>query len=427
MHSLAVVNCIVVGGGAAGSFVGIRLGQLLRTSILSGHQYSGVILLESGSALLRKVKVSGGGRCNVTHGIFDPVSFSRAYPRGERQLRGMLRHFGSQDMVQWLSERGVELKREADGRVFPITDSSQTIIDCFVEELSKQRVEVRLKSAVKSITRTEAGFEVVCADGKIVTSRTVFMATGSSKAGHSLCKSLGHSITELAPSLFTFEIKNPLLEGLAGTSFPLVRCRLNVAGRKKPFEMIAPLLITHWGLSGPAVLKLSALAARELYSCNYTADLRVSWVGDYSVEQVCSHLRSERASSPNKKIVNSPTYGLTKRFWAQLLAVLKFADVVWSEVSEKDLARLAEALTSYPLLVSGKGVFKEEFVTCGGVDLREVNPATMESKKVPGLFFGGELLDVDGITGGFNFQHAWTSAYIGGAGIAAYLKNLNPD
>jgi len=410
---------VVIGGGASGVFAALRAAETSKAL----RQPVSVQVFEASDKLLKKVKISGGGRCNVTHHEFDVRALVQNYPRGERELLSPYQNFQPQDMIQWLKDRGVETKTESDGRMFPVTDSSQTIIDCFLKEASRLGIKIIKSKPVTSIQPIGDAFVLHCKDGSEKPADAVLIATGSSPKGYQLAESLGHQLTELAPSLFTFKIRHPLLEDLAGTSFSRASLTLKMEGQKT-FRQQGPLLITHWGLSGPALLKLSAWAAREMKRVNYKATLQVNWLGAASEQDVRAGLAELLSASPKSLVANSCPEGLTKRFWKQCLDVAEVANTrVCSEVSKKEKNRLVKVLYASELKVEGKSRFKEEFVECGGVNLKEVSFKTMESKLVNGLFFTGEVLDVDGITGGFNFQHAWTSAWLAGAAMVSRLNN----
>lgn len=408
----------IVGGGAAGFFCAINLARKayeqnigLKVSIFeSSHQY------------LKKVRISGGGRCNVTHNLFEVRPFTENYPRGARELLSPFQRFQAKDTIQWFNQRDIEIVAEEDGRMFPSTNQSQTIIDCFVEEAEKFGVDLVGKSPVKEIARTEDGqFELV-AGGNSYTMDSILIATGSAPAGYRLAQSLGHKITDLAPSLFSFKIKDPLLSGLSGLSFPSASLKLKTSLGKK-FNQMGPTLITHWGLSGPAILKLSAWAAREMKAANYQATLTVNWLGLDSKEEAEELINQLKTKNLKSLAKNTPVETLPKRFWQSLLLKSKISDEKqWANLSKKEQSRLASALFETQFVVQGQNRFKEEFVECGGISLKEVNFKTMESKICENLYFAGEILDVDGITGGFNFQNAWTSAWITSESILQKLS-----
>lgn len=410
---------VIVGFGAAGTFAALKLRESLKErGRASGEDQ--IIILEKNRQGLRKVKISGGGRCNVTHHQFDIKTFVKSYPRGEKELIGPFYQFNAQDTIDWFEKRGVKLKAEEDGRMFPTTNSSQTIIDCFEKALNESQIEVRFQQKIQSIKHSDDKFLIQLADADDIEADAVMLATGSDPAGHKLAQGVGHTITDLAPSLFTFKIKDPLLKDLQGTSFS--QAEITLMGLKKKWVQKGPLLITHWGLSGPCVLKLSAWAARELKEVNYQFNLKVNFLG-LPFGEIKSLLEKTRQINPKKQWGNSPLTGLTKNFWKSFLEQVsvkfpKAKEKTWQELSNKEFEFIAERLYAYPLKNSGQSRFKEEFVECGGVSTKEVDFKTMESRLVRGLYFGGELLDIDGITGGFNFQNAWTNGFIAGENMA---------
>ncbi len=397
----AAMQVLVIGGGAAGFFAAI-------TAAEAGARVS---IRESTGQVLAKVRISGGGRCNVTHACFDPRELVRFYPRGERELRGPFSRFQPGDTIAWFAERGVELKTEADGRMFPISDDSATIVDCLRSAAQQAGVTLELRSPVRHIARSDTGlvvddhsYDCVC------------LATGGSRPGHALAQELGHHITPLAPSLFTFVARDPRLRDLAGLSMPHAQVHLNCDGAR--FEQSGPVLITHWGLSGPAILRLSAWAARELQATDYRASLSLNWIG-CSEAQASETLHQLASSHPKQGIATRAQFGMPKRLWQALVRAAELPDTTtWATLGKAARRRLVSELTACPLRVTGKGQFKDEFVTCGGVDLSEIDTKRMASKLVPGFYVVGEALDIDGITGGFNFQNAWTSGYLAGSAMA---------
>lgn len=403
----AMVDVIVVGGGAAGFFAAITAAEL----------GSEVMLLEANPQVLAKVKISGGGRCNVTHSCFDPRELVKAYPRGGKALRGPFSRFQPADTIDWFAGRGVATKTEDDGRMFPTTDDSSTIVDCLQNAAKQAGVSVRTNCKVVEVQRGESSFLIHTATGDTRQCRQLLLATGGSRRGFELAERLGHTIVPPVPSLFTFQIRDPRLQGLQGVSVGDVHCELLASGKK--FKQSGPLLVTHWGLSGPAVLKLSAWAARELHASRYQAELAVNWLPSWSRDDVRNTLIQQRKDNPKRTLESYCPFPLPKRLWR---AILKegAAATGWSELPKKTLENIVEDLTASKFQVLGKGQFKEEFVTCGGVPLGEVDFRTMQSRKLPGLFFAGEILDIDAITGGFNFQNAWTTAWIAGNAMAEY-------
>ncbi|MFK8026133.1 MAG: NAD(P)/FAD-dependent oxidoreductase [Ilumatobacter sp.] len=400
-------DLIVVGGGAAGFFSAITCAETSGKSVL---------ILEKTSNVLQKVKISGGGRCNVTHDCFEPRELTGHYPRGGKALLGPFHRFNAADTVDWFTHRGVSLKTEADGRMFPETDDSQTIIDTLMNAATAAGVEVRTGRGVDSIVPSGDRFDVGTDAGHTYTARSVLIATGGtrSSAGAKLASDLGHDLQPATPSLFTFKIKDPRLEGLLGLSVD--PAHVKIAGSK--LESDGPVLITHWGLSGPGILKISAWGARELAERAYRFDVIVDWLPNVDVAAEIAERRQRDAKRQLSTRCPFPT--IPKRLWSSLLAASGIADTtIWAELPKKQANRLVGQLSGCTFVVAGKSTNKDEFVTCGGVSLDEIDFKTMESKLVPGLFFAGEVIDVDGVTGGFNFQNAWTNGFHAGSAIAA--------
>ncbi len=401
------LRVVVIGGGAAGFFGAVACAK--------SHPHTQVTLLEASSQPLAKVRVSGGGRCNVTHACFDPMGLVQNYPRGEKALRGAFSRFQATDTVQWFASQGVKLKSELDGRMFPITDSSETIIDCLTSAAKSAGVELRTGTTVVSVVKA-AGFEVELKTGETLKCDRILLATGSNPLGYQIAQALGHTIEPPVPSLFTFNIIDKHLKELAGISANPVKLRLSLD--KKTLEQTAPLLITHWGLSGPAVLKLSAWGARILHDSKYQATLLINWQPQYNSEELRAKLLLVKSENPKKTITLHRGIDLPHRLWQYIVARAGVGiEERWAELSNKSLNQIIQELTQGAYQISGKGAFKEEFVTCGGVTLKQVNFKTMESRITPGLHFAGEILDIDGVTGGFNFQSAWTTAWIAGQSI----------
>jgi len=367
---------------------------------------------------LQKVKVSGGGRCNVTHACFEVPELVKRYPRGQALLKKSLHHFSPEDTIRWFGERGVQIKQEADGRMFPDTDDSQTIIDCIWQEMMRQQVQVRYRKQLISITRSTDGFRLVFEDGSDYLADKVMLACGSilKPEQYKWLSDLGHPIEAPAPSLFTFNLPGNSITSLMGVSVPQVTVK--IAGTK--FQQQGPLLITHWGLSGPAVLRTSAWAARWLQEKNYEFTVLVNWLHDVSEQDIREQLQGIRQTIGRQLVHHKNPFDLPRRLWEFLLTRCGIDELVrWGELPAAAQNKLIISLVQDAYPVKGKTTFKEEFVTCGGVMLAQVNPQTMESRIVPGLFFGGEVMDVDGITGGFNFQHAWCSGWITAQHIVA--------
>lgn len=397
------MKVIVIGGGAAGFFGAIAAAE-------NGHQ---VTILEAASSVLAKVRISGGGRCNVTHSCFEPRDLVNSYPRGGKALRGPFTRFQPADTIAWFESRGVATKTEADGRMFPTTDDSATIVNCLMTAAENAGVKVRLRANVAAIEHHESGFTIILQTGESISADRILMTTGGSLAGFELTGSLGHNIVPPVPSLFTFKVNDPRIKDLPGVAVDQVECQLVTS--TQTFSQSGPILVTHWGLSGPAVLKLSAWAARELFEANYNALLRINWLGSTSADQAREQLNAFKSAQAKKNIDVASPWQFPKRLWKSLVDhSLGAQPVRWAELSKKGSQALVKELTAGEFQVTGKGVFKEEFVTCGGVDLNEVDFRTMESRLCPGLYFAGEILNIDGITGGFNFQNAWTTAWIAG-------------
>jgi hypothetical protein len=411
------LEVIVIGGGAAGFFGAI--------TCATANPFVKVTLLEAARQPLAKVRISGGGRCNVTNHCFDPAQLVHNYPRGGKALRGAFSRFQPKDTVAWFESRGVPLKTEADGRMFPVTDNSETIINCFLQEAKKAGVNLRVGTAVKKITKLESiadsaskRFAIEFKNGEIVKCDRVLIATGSNPLGYRWAKNLGHNIESPVPSLFTFNIKDNRLQDLAGVSVDNVRVSL-LSNDKNKLEQTGALLITHWGISGPAILKLSAWGARILAENNYRLSLQINWLPQYNQETLKEHLLLKKTEIAKKKIISYCPLYLPKRLWQSLINYLDISEEkIWTELSKKELNKLVNELIKGTYKIEGKGVFKEEFVTCGGVNIKEINFKTMESKICPGLYFAGEILDIDGVTGGFNFQSAWTTGWLAGKAMA---------
>lgn len=403
----------IIGGGAAGFFAGINLAE--------SNPALKVLILEKGKQVLSKVKISGGGRCNVTHAEFDPKALSLNYPRGHKELRGPFHQFMTGDMFAWLEERGVELKIEEDQRVFPTSDSSQTIIDCFQNEADRLGVEVFTNVGVDAITHykdQDFSWELKGKETHVLAKKLI-IASGSSPKMWRLIQTLGHRIIEPVPSLFTFNVKDERLKDLPGISLDaavevFTTKDRGVSKRKlKQLTSSGPILITHWGLSGPCILKLSAWGARVFHELNHQFQLRINWLPHHNIESLKSFLEGLRATLPKQLLYSNPVEKLPKRLWQSLLNHVSIDhDLNWSNISKHQIQLLAEEICAGEFHVNGKSTFKDEFVTAGGVDLKEIDFKNFQSKLHDNLFFVGEVLDIDAVTGGFNFQAAWTSSYI---------------
>ena len=404
---------IVAGGGAAGFFAAIACAE--------ANPACTVTIYEATAHLLSKVKVSGGGRCNVTHACFDPRELARRYPRGHRELLGAFHRWQPRDTVEWFEKRGVALKTEEDGRMFPVTDDSQTIVDCLQGAAERAGVKVVLRTGLKSVAKTVAGFEVALTTGETVSCDRLLLATGgnSTNAGFAIAQHFGHKIEAPVPSLFTFHIKDSRLADLSGVSVG----EAVTAVRGTKLKERGPLLVTHWGMSGPAILKLSAWGARELHDCSYQFTLLVNWAPAYTPEELLAELTAARAANPKKQAGTWCPVGLPLRLWDKLLSAAGIPPATqWAVVAGVALRALAAQIGAGEFAVTGKSMFKEEFVTCGGVRLSEVDFKTMGSRLVPGLHFAGEVLDIDGVTGGFNFQAAWTGGWLAGQAMAGGVQ-----
>ncbi len=399
---------VVIGGGAAGFFCAINAAAF--------NPELEITIIEKTTKLLSKVKVSGGGRCNVTHSCFSIAEMIKNYPRGENFVKKAFHQFFTTDTINWFGKRGVQLKTEADGRMFPVTNSSQTIIDCLMKEINKYGIKILMNREVRKLSMVNGQCSIGLANNEEMFADFVCVASGgfAKSVQFNWLKDLGHTIEEPVPSLFTFNIPADPIKELMGISVEKVL--IKIVGTK--FSQQGPLLITHWGLSGPAVLKLSAFAARELYKPNYDFKIILNWLPIYNeqtLKEKFLHLRNDIAS---QKIVNRNPFFLPQRLWEYFLQQSRInQNIRWADLPAKQQNILIKILCAQEFHVKGKTTFKEEFVTAGGIKLIEIDANTMQSKIVPNLFFAGEVMDVDGITGGFNFQHAWTSGWIAGKSI----------
>ncbi|MFT6862783.1 MAG: putative Rossmann fold flavoprotein [Akkermansiaceae bacterium] len=400
-------DLIVIGGGAAGFFGAITAGE---------GGVENILILEGGPEVLTKVRISGGGRCNVTHDCYDPRELVQSYPRGMKNLMGPFHRFQPADTITWFEDHGVELKVEADGRIFPITDNSKTIIDCLTNAARDSGTTWLTKCGAARVRQIEEGFEIETTKGELYQSRSLLIATGGirTKNARLPAESLGHKLSEPVPSLFTFKIDDPRLHDLMGVSVPNATLK---AGR---IETNGPLLITHWGLSGPAALKASAWGARDLAEIDYQFSLEVNWTAGESIASLTHQFAIIRKDHGIWKVTKrSLVEGVTRRLWQRMCFTAGVQDdTTWANLTRTQSDRLIEELVNSKFQVTGKSINKDEFVTCGGVSLDDIQLKTMESKTIPGLYFAGEVLDVDGITGGFNFQSAWTTGHLAGSAIA---------
>lgn len=398
-------DIIIVGGGAAGFFSAIN--------IVENNPKLKVAILERGKEVLTKVRISGGGRCNVTHACFVPNDLVKFYPRGEKELRGPFHQFCSGDTIEWFEKHGVALKIEEDGRMFPVSNSSQTIIDCFLASAKKLGIDILTGQSVQSLFKSEDYWKVET-NHETFACKKLIMTTGSNPKIWEMLHDLGHSIVEPVPSLFTFNIKDARIKDLMG-----VAALASVKVKNSKLEASGPLLITHWGMSGPGILRLSAWGARELANKNYQFAIQVNWLHDATFEETSGLLKELKLEHSKKTVSKKSPFEFPNRLWESIvLASGITAEAKWADLTKNQLNDLANQLTNAEFQVNGKSTFKEEFVTAGGVDLKEVNFKTMESKILPSLYLAGEIVNIDAITGGFNFQNAWTSGFIVANSIA---------
>lgn len=399
------MDIAVIGGGAAGFFSAL--------SCKAHHPHARVTLYEKSRKLLSKVKISGGGRCNVTNACNNIAEFAKHYPRGEKQMKKALRHFSAADTIKWFADKGVDLVAEADQRMFPSTNDSQTIVDCLLQNVQSQGIAIKLRTAIQELKQEDKRFILTFEDKNQAKVDKVVIATGGSPKLDGLLwlQTLGHSIISPVPSLFTFNMPHETIRSLMGVVLDPVTVKV----QSTKLEAEGPLLITHWGMSGPAILKLSAWGARVLNEKDYRFKLQVNWLGNIKEHQLRTTFSASITNIRKRKIINGNPFQLPNRFWDFIIHKAGInGDTTWADLSKKSMNRLIDTLTNDTYDVSGKTTFKEEFVTCGGVSLTDINMETMESKKCPGMFFAGEVLDIDGITGGFNFQAAWTTGFIAG-------------
>ena len=392
-------DIIIIGAGAAGFFTAINIAEK--------NKHLKIAILERGKEVLSKVRISGGGRCNVTHACFIPNDLVKFYPRGEKELRGPFHQFCSGDTIDWFEKHGVELKIEEDGRMFPVSNSSQTIIDCFTENTNKLGIQILTGQSVQSLFQTEEFWKVET-NKEIFACQKLIIAAGSNPKIWEMLKGLGHSIVPPVPSLFTFNIKDNRIKDLMGLS---AMATVTVKGTK--LSATGPLLITHWGMSGPGILRLSAWGARALSDKNYQFTIIVNWLNDVDFEEAIETIKQLKNEHSKKMIVKKSPFDFPNRLWESLVLASDITEETkWADLTKKQIHALAEQLTNGSFQVNGKSTFKEEFVTAGGVDLKEINFKTMESKILANVFLAGEVLNIDAITGGFNFQNAWTNGFI---------------
>jgi len=392
-------DILIVGGGAAGFFTAIN--------IVEKNPKLKVAILERGKTVLEKVRISGGGRCNVTHACFVPNDLVKFYPRGEKELRGPFHQFCSGDTIAWFEHHGVELKIEEDGRMFPVSDSSQTIIDCFLTAVKNLKIEVLTGQSVQSLFKGDNYWKVET-NHETYSCQKLIMTTGSNPKIWEMLHNIGHTIVPPVPSLFTFNIKDARIKELMGLS-----AFAHVKVKNSKLEASGPLLITHWGMSGPGILRLSAWGARELFDKNYQFVLEVNWLNEITFEEALDTLKELKQVHAKKAVSKKSPFDFPNRLWESLVLASGIStETKWADLSKKQLTDLTNQLTNGQFQVNGKSTFKEEFVTAGGIDLKEINFKTMESKLHENLYFAGEIVNIDAITGGFNFQNAWTGGFI---------------
>jgi predicted Rossmann fold flavoprotein len=399
-------DIIIVGGGAAGFFTAIN--------IVEKNPKLKVAILERGKEVLSKVRVSGGGRCNVTHACFEPNELVKFYPRGEKELRGPFHQFCSGDTIEWFRNHGVALKIEDDGRMFPVSNSSQTIIDCFLQTTQKLGIAVLTGQSVQSIFKKDNFWKVETQSETYIAEKLI-LATGSNPKIWEMLQTFGHAIVSPVPSLFTFNIKDSRIKELPGVS-----AIVSVKVKDTKLTSTGPLLITHWGMSGPAILKLSAWGARILHDKNYQFTIFVNWLNEVATEDAEKIVKELKQEHAKKAVSKKSPFDFPNRLWESLVLASSIeSETKWADISKIQLQNLALQLTNSSFQVNGKSTFKEEFVTAGGVDLKEINFKTMESKVQENLYFAGEIVNIDAITGGFNFQNAWTSGFIVANAVAS--------
>lgn len=414
-----VYDWVSIGGGAAGFFGAIQFAEAFRSS---SKREAKILILEASSKILSKLKISGGGRCNVTHHCFDISKLVSNYPRGQRELVSVFSKFSPKDCVEWFEKRGVPLKTESDGRIFPKSDRSESIIHCLDTQRKNLGIELRTKAPLKGLSREEEIFSLKIGDDDPIQARRILFATGSNPKVWQLLKNFGFQLVDPVPSLFSFNIEDARLQGLSGRSFKKVR--VTNRREKKKLQSEGPMLITHWGLSGPAVLKFSSLYARELHDSGYKGQIEINFMPDKNGEELRNWLKSHQEKNKNKKLKNSNPLAFPEAYWENLLQLLNWdPDKNWEHFSKKDFSRLIEEIESARFELQGKTTNKEEFVTAGGVELKEVDFRRMESKDIAGIYFAGEVLNIDGVTGGFNFQAAWSTSFVAAQSAALSLRS----
>lgn len=407
----AAMQIVIIGGGASGFFCAINIAQR--------HPNVDVTILEKSSKLLSKVRISGGGRCNVTNNLPDPKELTKRYPRGGKEMLGPFHQFSITSTIEWFKDKGVALKAEADGRMFPVTDSSETIIECFTSAAESLGIDIQMNINVTGISPNIEGFQLSTNKGSIAANYVVVATGGNTdKEFKETLMKLGHTLSPAVPSLFTFNVPNHPINQLMGVSVPNAIIKISNSKLKEE----GPLLITHWGFSGPAVLRLSAWGAKHLAQCNYNFNFTINWNGEYKAEDLLLDFLYFKQQHQQKNVL-SATFNLPKRLWAYLIDKCGIMEnSVWQNISKSQLQKLAQTICHDSYDARGKTTYKEEFVTCGGVNLKEIDFKTLQSKMLPRLYFAGEVIDVDGITGGFNFQNAWTTGWIAANSISEALN-----
>lgn len=415
-----LIDILIIGGGAAGFFTAINCAQQ--------HPNLKITILEKSKNVLSKVKVSGGGRCNVTHAEFDPNELAKNYPRGHKELRGPFHQFATGDMMAWLADENVPLKIEEDGRIFPESDSSQTIIDTFLTGCKKFNIEIKIQRGVEDFSLSEDKLWNVKTKNEAFLAKHLVFASGSSLKVWQLLKNKKYSIIDPVPSLFTFNIKDAMIQNLAGISWEteveVIDEQQKLSKKQvQNLQSSGPMLITHWGLSGPCILKLSAWGARSFHQLNYQFQLKVNWLPKLTEDEVMAQMLQQKTTHPKQQLAANPLFGFPKRLWQGFVNQSAIsAETKWADISKREMQILQSVLTKSVFDVNGKSTFKEEFVTAGGVDLKQINFKEFSSKLHPNLYFAGEMLNIDAVTGGFNFQNAWTGGFVIAKSISAKEK-----
>jgi predicted Rossmann fold flavoprotein len=418
INFLEKINIAIIGGGAAGFFGAINISDFIAKNAI-------INIFEKNREPLGKVKISGGGRCNVTHNCFDVDKLILNYPRGARELKYAFKKFQPRDTIKWFEDKGVEIVAEDDGRMFPKSNSSNTIIQLFLEEATKKNISIHYNSDIKAIEidqiKSTNKFKLIFEDGTYFECSVLLICSGSGKKIWKFLGSLGHEIKDPIPSLFTFQVPSSPYLDLSGISVKDVIVSLD----KKKYQK-GSVLITHWGFSGPVILKLSAFEAKYIAEKNYNLEFNINWMGEFSMESMYDLFSEYKKQNPTKTIHSNPISKLPNRLYDRFLQLTNInSNKNWAEISNLEIKELSQILVKTQMRIEGKTLNKEEFVTCGGIKRQEINFETMESKKISGLFFAGEVIDIDGVTGGFNFQSAWTTSFIASLGIKQYIEKIN--